>query len=326
MYSQTSKSLLHRLRLVVGVAVLASATLLSAAERESLKLLAIGNSFSRDTTALLPDIAKAGGKHLLVGRATIGAASFEVHATRLAEAEAGNPKGRAYEGYIDPVTRQKSDATLPEILQSQDWEIVTIQQWSRLSFKPETYQPHADQVIAAVRKYAPHAEIVVHQTWAYREDHEFFQKNDGFTPTKMYEDLTSAYRAFADGKGFRVIPTGDAFQHARQTERWTYAQDPNFDFKNPAAGALPDQRSSLNLGWHWVQNQTAFRNDPIHLNTPGKYLGAAVWYLTLFNADVVPETYTPKEMTPETAAGLRAHAAAAVQAERAREASLAVAK
>lgn len=311
---------------VVAVALFASAFSLSAAERDSLKLLAIGNSFSRDCTAYLDDLAKADGKTLVFGHAMIGGSSMEVHATHLAQAEAGDNAGRVYKNVVDPVTRQKSDATLPEMLKSTDWDVVTIQQWSRLSFKPETYQPFADQLIAAIRQYAPHAEIVVHQTWAYREDHDFFQKNDGFTPAKMYADLTAAYRAFADGQGFRILPSGDALQHARQTERWTYVQDPNFDFKNPAPGTEPDQRASLNIGWGWIKNQTVFRNDPIHLNTAGKYLGACVWYLTLFETDNIPTTFIPKGLDAETAADLRTHALAAVEAERAREAALVVAK
>ncbi|MFH1499175.1 MAG: DUF4886 domain-containing protein, partial [Verrucomicrobiota bacterium] len=285
---------------IVAVALLVSAFTLNAAERDTLKLLAIGNSFSRDCTAYLDDLAKAGGKTLVFGHAMIGGSSLEVHATHLAQAEAGDEAGRVYKNVVDPVTRQKSDATLPEMLKSTDWDFVTLQQWSRLSFKPETYQPYADQLIAAIRQYAPDAEILVHQTWAYREDHDFFQKNNGFTPQKMYDGLTAAYRAFADGKGFRILPSGDALQHARRTPRWTYVQDPDFDFKNPAPGTEPDQHASLNIGWGWIRNQTVFRNDPIHLNTAGKYLGACVWYLTLYETDTLPTDFLPKDLDAET--------------------------
>lgn len=310
------------LRLVlVAIALFASAFSLSAAERESLKLLAIGNSFSRDCTDYLDDLAKAGGKTFVFGHATIGGSSLEIHATHLAQAEAGDEAGRVYKGFVDPVTGKKSTVTLPEALKATDWDVVTLQQWSRLSFKPETYQPFADQLIAAIRNYAPHAEIVVHQTWAYREDHDFFQQNNGFTPAKMYDGLTAAYRAFADGKGFRILPSGDALQHARQTPRWTYVQDPDFDFKNPAPGAEPDQRASLNIGWGWIKNGTVFRNDPIHLNTAGKYLGACVWYLTLYGTDTIPTGFLPKGLDAETAADLRPHALSAVEAERARKTS-----
>ena len=318
-------NLVLRLRLVLAITVLASVATLSAAERESLKLLTIGNSFADDPLFHLSAMAKAGGKQFVLGRANIGGCSLERHARHLKQAEAGDPEGFAYNG-TDPKTGEKRKMSLPELLAAQAWDIVTIQQWSQQSYKPETFQPFADAVIAAVRKYAPTAEIVVQETWAYREDHDFFQKGDGFTPAKMYEGARDTYRAFADGKGFRIIPTGDALNLARQTPRWTYVTDATFDFKNPPAGQLPDQRTSLNVGWHWAKDKEGrpvLRNDAIHCNIAGRYLGTAVWYQTLFNADQVPVGYLPKELAPEDAADLRVHAAAAVKAERARAASLA---
>lgn len=319
MYSSRPDSLLKRLRVILAVTVLVPLAALSAAGRDSVKLLTIGNSFSNDATAVLPQIVKAGDKTLLLGKASLGGCSFERHARHLKEAEAGDPKGKAYGG-----------RSLPEILAAEPWDIVTIQQWSLLSFKPETFQPYADEIIAAVRKYAPTAEIVVHQTWAYREDHPIFYKNDGFTPAKMYEGLTSAYKNFADGKGFRVLPVGDAFNLARQTPRWTYTPDPGFDFNNPPAGQLPDQRTSLNTGWRWNKDRKTgedkFGLDAIHSNTAGRYLGACVWYLQLFDADTLPAGYAPDTLSAEDAADLRAFALAAVQAERAREKAVAISK
>ncbi len=297
------------------------------AERDSLKLLTIGNSFSNDAVRQLPQIAKAKGKELTIGRATIGGCSLERHARHLSEAIAGDENGRAYKAFEDPKTGAKRDVSLIEALQATDWDIVTIQQVSSLSYKRESFQPYMDQLIAAVREHAPKAEIVIHQTWAYREDHDFFKRNDGFTPLKMYEDLTANYRHFADEKGFRILPTGDALHLARQTPRWTYVPDPSFDFKNPPAGELPEQRTSLNVGWRWSKNkagESAFGLDAIHCNNAGQYLGANVWYATLFETDTLADNFTPPGLTTGDTANLRAIALAAVQAERKREAALPV--
>ena len=299
---------------------------LHAAERAALKVLAVGNSFSQDTMAFLPALAKAGGKELVASNAYIGGCSFERHVKHLRQAEAGDPEGKAYKAIPDPVTGEKRDVSLVDLLTAQPWDIVTIQQWSQLSFKPETFQPFADELIAAIRKYAPTAEIVVHETWAYREDHDWFKKGDGFTPAKMYSGVRDTYRAFADGKGYRMIPVGDALNLARQTPRWTYVTDKNFDFKNPPAGRLPDQRTSLNVGWQWKKNKDGTSSlglDAIHCNTAGRYLGAAVWYQFLFNTSDIPAGFIPKGLTAEDTADLRVHALAAVKAERTREAALA---
>lgn len=320
-FPSTSPKWSRSFRALVGVIVLVSTTALSAAERQALKLLHIGNSFSVNATHFLPDIARAGGKDLVLGGAVIGGCSLERHARHLKEAEAGDPQGQAYE-VTDPKTGTKRMKSLPELLKEQAWDIVTIQQWSQLSFKPETFQPHADQLIAAVRRYAPTAEIVVHETWAYREDHEFFQRGDGFTPAAMYTRLSAAYKNFAREKGFRVLPVGDAFALARRTPRWTYQPDPTFDFKNPPAGQVPDQRTSLNVGWQWTTDKEGKKNftlDAIHCNAAGAYLGAAVWYQVLFGTDKVPASFVPPGLTAADTADLRVHAHAAVDAQQARE-------
>lgn len=324
-----SASLPFRSSRLLSAVILAVALVLPlhAAERAALKVLAIGNSFSQDAMAFLPALAKAGGKEIVATNALIGGCSFERHVKHLRQAEAGNPEGKAYKGIPDPVTGEKRDVSVVDLLTAQPWDVVTIQQWSQLSFKPETFQPFADELIAAIRKYAPTAEIVVHETWAYREDHDWFKKGDGFTAAKMYSGVRDTYRAFADGKGYRMIPVGDALDLARQTPRWTYATDKNFDFKNPPAGQLPDQRTSLNVGWQWKKNKDDSKSlslDAIHCNTAGRYLGAAVWYQFLFNTSDIPVGFIPKGLTAEDTADLRTHALAAVKAERARKASLAV--
>ncbi|MDF3055788.1 MAG: hypothetical protein K0R17_3 [Rariglobus sp.] len=290
-----------------------------------LRVLCVGNSFSRDAIFYLPELAKAGGKALVLSNANIGGCSLERHVRHLKQAEAGDPEGKAYKNTVNPGTGETAGLSLPDLLSAQPWDIVTLQQWSQQSYKPETFQPFADELIAAIRKYAPTAEIVVHETWAYREDHPFFQENDGFTPAKMYDGLSATYKNFAASKGFRVIPVGDGFNLARQTPRWTYTADAGFDVKNPPAGQLPDQRTSLNIGWRWIKDKTgnvSFTLDAIHCNAAGRYLGAAVWYLELFNTGTIPGDFTPKGLAPEDAADLRAHALAAVKAERARAASL----
>ncbi len=301
-------------RFVLVLSVLVSVATLSGAERTSLKLFTIGNSFSDNPLVYLPALAKAGGKTLVIGRASLGGCSLGRHAGYLAKAEANDPAGRVYKDSGKPSVK-----TLPEALAADRWDIVTIQQASTESYKPETYHPAADQIIAAIRKYAPQAEIVIQETWAYREDHPFFHTNDGFTQQKMYKGLRTAYHQLAAETGFRIIPTGDAIELARKTQHWTYVPDQNFDLKNPPAGQVPNEPTSLNAGWIWATNKAGllkFTHDSKHLSTAGKYLAASVWYQTLFNTDAVPASFLPPGLSAGDAADLRTHANAAVKAER----------
>ena len=300
--------------LVLAVTLLAPFSL--AAERDTLRLLTIGNSFADNALVELRPMARAGGKELIYLRANIGGCSLERHARHLREAEAGDPAGRAYKNIIDPLSSERRDFTLPEALALLPWDVVTIQQVSTGSFRRETFQPHADELITAIRRLAPTAEIVIHQTWAYRDDHALFQKGDGFTPAVMHEQLRANYAWLAAEKGLRLLPSGEAMHLARQTPRWTYTPDPNFDFANPAPDALPDQRGSLHTGWVWRTDANTgakrFALDAIHANLAGRYLAAAVWYRALFNADSAPPHYVPEGLDPEDAADLRRHADAAL--------------
>ena len=105
--------------------------------------------------------------------------------------------------------------TLREMLTAEKWDYVTIQQASPKSFKIETYRPYAQNLVDYIRRHAPQAEVVFHQTWAWREDHTRMgmdQKPRGF----MYRELTKAYHTIAREVGIkRIIPVGDASNSLR---------------------------------------------------------------------------------------------------------------
>lgn len=240
-----------------------------------LKVLAVGNSFSNNATRQLPALAAAAGKDLKVVRASIGGCDFERH-VRHAEAYAADPEskeGRPYGG-----------KSLQEMLKSDVWDVVTIQQVSHKSFKPETFHPHADKLIAIIRDHAPQAEIVVHQTWAYRDDHKFWG-NTNFNTDVMYAGLRKTYDDFAREAGFRLIPSGDAMETARRDAEW----GPYFAGEPPMARA----EKALHV------------NDAYHANVKGEYLQGCVWFEFLFGETVVGNTFVPKGMTPEETAILQ---------------------
>lgn len=276
---------------------------------QELKVLTIGNSFADNLTAFLPEIAAAGNKPLMLARANIGGCSFQRHARHLAAAlknpDDTSDEARAYKNNPAYNLPGRKKVTLVEALSAQPWDIVTIQQASPLSFKAETYEPYASEVIAAVRKFAPTATILIHQTWAWREDDSRFK--DGFTQQKMFADLVAAYRQLADRHKLQTIPSGTAVQNARKTPRWTYRPDPDFDYKNPPAGKVPDQSSSLQVGWVWKKKKgkPSFTADTIHLNDAGRYLTGCLSYEMLWDANCLDVSFVPKNMSAEAAASLR---------------------
>ncbi len=302
------------------MAVLCLTQLAEAAERDSIKVLAIGNSFSHDAMTYLPEIAAAGGKEFIFRNGIIGGCSLERHVRHLTQAEAGDAAGDAYQ-YMDPQTRKKEKANLIQMLQAEAWDVVTIQQLSNESFRAESFEPYASTLIAAIGKYAPQAEIVVHETWAWRWDAPAFQKADDLDQQIMYDRLHANYQHLAKTNGFRIIPVGTAFQAARATPDWQYTVDETFDFDNRPDGALPDQSGSLIVGYFNRRQDDGSRKmilDFKHANSAGDYLAGCVWYLVLFDADTVPADFVPKKLTAEQAAQLRTVAEQVVKAERGR--------
>ncbi len=274
-----------RKRLTLGIAfALTTFSLLTGANAEEtahkhVKLLATGNSFTHNATTFLPGIVKASGDTLTLKQITLAGAPMEVHWKNAADFQAGatNAQARAW-----------------AVLTAEKWDFVTFQQSSMNSFKLETYRPFAKQMYDFIKAQAPTAEVVIHETWAYREDDPLFRK--GFTQQDMYCGLRKAYETIAGELGCRLIPVGDAFQNARTDAAWkSVLPDPNFDYKNPVYPTLPDQTHSLNNGYSWVKGKDdkfSLKSD-IHGNTAGQYLAAAVWYEFLFGHSIVGNTFAP---------------------------------
>lgn len=284
--------------------------------RTSLKLLHIGNSFSVDATKYLPGLARAGGKDLTLHGVVIGGSSMKVHVTHLEQAKAGDPAGSPYAARsFKKHYPEAQTINLMQALSAEPWDVVTIQQASIQSNKPETYEPYAGILIGEIRSLAPQASIMVHQTWAYRLDASHFRPNPETLRQEMYEGLTQAYDKLAKHYQLGLLPSGNAIELAIRTPRWQFKRDPDFDYGNPPADTTPVE-DRIYLGSRWVRNkagQMVFATDTKHLGPAGQYLAACVWYEVLFNDSVLHVDYVPDVLTAEEAADLRqiAHQAVA---------------
>lgn len=274
-----------------------------AAAGKTVRVLSIGNSFSGNATSFLKKMAEAGGNEWIFGHAMIGGSPFEKHLTcaKAFDAAPEDPEGKPYYVSIDGKTQKVS---LRYLLESQPWEYVTVQQASYLSFKPETFEPHASQLVAYARRYAPQAKILIHETWPYREDHGIYK--NGFTQAQMYRRLHDNYEwlgKYVDAVG--VIPVGSAFQNLREDSRWK----PSIARVDPAAythPATPPEDYELNVGYSWKKEKkgNVLAADRGHASTLGRFLGSCVWY-EFFFGDVRNNTYIPPKITEQDAALLR---------------------
>ena len=299
------------------------------AAAKTVRLFTVGNSFSQNATKYLADIAAAAGDKLIQGRAVIGGSSPEVHWTRIQKNEKDpiDPAGL----YGDSANPKSPKRGLKALLESDKWDYVTIQQASIKSHDLANYRPHAKLLHDYIKQHGPDAKVIVHQTWAYRVDDPRFlkppSKSTGPKPgepksqAEMYEGLTNAYRTIAAELGCDVIPVGDAFYLADTDPQWGYKIDTKFDRATAEPPMLPNQTHSLHVGWYWTKppKKQVLAIDGHHANTAGEYLGACVFYETLFGKSVVDNTFVPKGLSADEAKYLRGVAHRAVEQERQRK-------
>lgn len=204
-----------------------------------IKILAVGNSFSQDATALLQLL----DGDLFVRNLYIGGCSLETH---VAESRADGASYDYEENGADCLGRC---VTLKEGLCAEKWDYVTVQQCSGLSGKAETYYPYLTELISYIKKYSD-AEIVFHQTWAYEVGSEHPQFADyGNCQAEMWRQIKAASENAAFCENMRLIKTGEFIQSLRGTE-----------FFNKDKGGLGLCRDGYHLSFNY-----------------GRYAAALVW-------------------------------------------------
>ncbi|MBI9010179.1 MAG: DUF4886 domain-containing protein [Tenericutes bacterium] len=185
---------------------------------QTLKVLAIGNSFSVDGMEYLYKIAANYGiPNIILGNLYIGGASLSTHVNSITN----NLNNYVYmKNTNDTWTYHDSTATLLDGLIDEDWDVITIQQVSSDSGMPATYNSDLETLIDYVvqNKTNPFASLAWHMTWAYQQDttHGGFL-NYSSDQLTMYQAITATVQekiVSRDDISF-VIPSGTAIQNLR---------------------------------------------------------------------------------------------------------------
>ena len=281
------------------------------------RLLTVGNSFSQNATRNLNDLVKAAGHTLIHQPLVVGGSPLSLHWEK-AEQHEKDPQ--------DPRGLYGNKLSLKQALTAQPWDFVTIQQASTKSHDLTTYRPYARQLHDYIKQHAPTAEVLLHQTWAYRRDDPRFaaatpKAGEPATQADMYQMLTRAYTTIAAELGVRRLPVGDAFQFADTNPEWGYQPDAKYDFRQPSPTTVPNQTHSLHVGWRLIKQKDGPAKlgiDGHHANQAGEYLGACVFYEVLFAESVVGNPYVTPGLDKAYARFLQETAHQAVLASRTR--------
>ena len=183
----------------------------------TLKILAVGNSFSVDAMEHLYLVAKdAGIENVVLGNLYIGSCSISTHLTKM------NNNAADYTFYIsdDAVGGMVTEGTRTAKygITYTDWDYITIQQSSSNSGLSGTFTDLQSVIDYINGNKTSDAEILWHMTWAYQGNstHSGFA-NYNKNQMTMYNSIVSVVNELiltnSDISG--VIPSGTAIQNLR---------------------------------------------------------------------------------------------------------------
>ena len=248
------------------------------AQQKTVRILAIGNSFSQDAVEqYLHELAEAEGISTIIGNMFIGGCSLERHVKNARD----NAPAYAYRKIgTDGKKREKGKMSLEAVLADEDWDYVSLQQASTFSGMYETYEASLPELIEYVKARLPKkTKLMLHQTWAYASTskHSGF-KNYNCNQLTMYQAIADAVKKAAKANKIKiVIPSGTAIQNARTSF----------------------------IGDH-------LNRDGYHLDVKiGRYTAACTWFERIFKHNVVGNPYAPEGLDEarKTVAQKAAHAA-----------------
>ena len=217
--------------------------------KDSIKILAIGNSFSDNAMNYLYPVLEAfGAKEIILGNMYIGGCSVDTHYKNMMN----QSKSYTYRKNTTGTFVNKNSVALDQALKDEEWDYITFQQASDFSGVIDSYKDNQLNELALWAKEGalnPDVKIGWHMTWAYQANstHSAFPKYNK-DQNIMYQSIVSCVQ--------QAIKTND-----------------NFDFIIPAGTAVQNARTS-----YMGDTLTA---DGYHLNTFGEYIIGLTWALEI---------------------------------------------
>ncbi len=224
-----------------------------------IKILAIGNSFSQDSTTYLHSLAEEGGTELKVVNLYVGGCSLERHWNNICENKAD------YDYQLNGESTGRY-AGIHQVLTEYKWDIITMQQCSGYSGILNSYYPFIINLSNYVKQYVPEATQLIHQTWAYEidSDHEHFSFYHN-SQEEMYDKLVKCYETVSKDLSLDIIPFGEVIQKLRGI--------PPFDY---ISGGKSLCRDGFHM--HYIY---------------GRYALAATWYEYVLHKNILQNDFVP---------------------------------
>ncbi|WP_313380922.1 DUF4886 domain-containing protein [Proteiniphilum saccharofermentans] len=231
-----------------------------------IKVLSIGNSLAEDAVEnFLYDLTTSAGKKIIIGNLYLNESSLEQHWTNASENK--NPYQFRLIG-TDGSKSTQNDKTISEIIESENWDFISFEEFLPLSGKIEGYQNNLSKLVEYTKALTtnPDVKFLLHQPWAYAgsSTQEGFSNYDR-DQMKMYNAIVDAVSKAKDLANIDlIVPSGTAIQNGRTT----YVGDPNY------------------LGDLFMKENGYRLSEVI-----GKFTVAATWYETIFGSNVLDNPF-----------------------------------
>jgi len=225
---------------------------------KSLKVLAIGNSFSTDSMQYLCQLLKAAGvEKVTLGNLYYGGCALSQHLA-YAKTDSGS---YTYYKTTSGAWNSTKNFKMSAALEDEEWDYISFQQSSKTSGLVSSYST-LSSLMEIVRAKAPKAKFMWNMTWAYQQDstHSSFPNYD--------KDQMKMYNMIVDCVKQKILT------------------DKNFEIVIPCGTSIQNARTSF-IGDHLTR-------DGYHLDyNIGRYIAGLTWCAAITGADVDKINYNP---------------------------------
>lgn len=224
---------------------------------KSLKILAIGNSFSTDCMQYLYQILKDGGvEEIVLGNLYYGGCSIDQHYSF------GKSDSASYKYYKNTTGTWKltENYKMSAALTDETWDYISFQQTSKTCGLTNSYS-RLDDLVAIATEKNPQAKLIWNMTWAYQQDstHASFPNYN--------KDQMTMYNMIINVVNEVITPM-------------------NFDIMIPCMTSIQNARTSF-------MGDTLTR-DGYHMdNYIGRYIVGLTWFAAITGCSVDGITYNP---------------------------------
>lgn len=253
------------------------------AQKDTIRVLAIGNSFSQDCVEqyLYELSASDGGPELVIGNLFIGGCTIQRHWKSITQ----EIRDYQYRKIVGGVRTNEPGKLLIEGLLDEKWDVISFQHGAGLYGLYDTFFPEVDSLVAYVRANAPKKDfqLLFNEVWSFpvgTSRVDYMAKYYDNDTELMYRSIVDASERIAEHVGgCKVVPVGTAIWNLRHT--W-------------------DKDNCYRDGFHLN-------------NASGRYTAACTWYEALTGRSPVGNAYYPDFVTAERALVCQhaAHAAVA---------------